>query len=75
MIGYVLIALKATDEQRIYDKLSAMKDIKETHILFGEWDLIAKIQAKSPEALADFVIAKIRTLQGVKLTSTLIVAR
>ncbi|MBR9703577.1 Lrp/AsnC family transcriptional regulator, partial [Candidatus Woesearchaeota archaeon] len=51
------------------------KEVVEAHILFGEWDLIAKLQAETPEAAATFVMENIRQLDDVKLTSTLIVAK
>ncbi|MFC2134627.1 Lrp/AsnC family transcriptional regulator [Bacteroidota bacterium] len=75
MFAYVLVSLLECDEQEVLDKLLSYKEIKETHILFGEWDLIAKIEAKSPEAAGTFVMDKIRSLPDVKITSTLIVAK
>ena len=75
MFAYLLISLDATREDDIYDKLKKMAEIKDLHILFGEWDLIAKVQLENSEALGTFVISKVRNIPGVKLTSTLIVAR
>ena len=75
MLAYVLIALKEGKEEVVLDKLSSMKEVKDSHILFGEWDIIAKIESSSPEALADFVMKNIRSMPEVRLTSTLIVAK
>ena len=75
MFAYVLVSLLECDEQEVLDKLLSFKEIKEAHILFGEWDILAKIEAESPEAAGTFVMENIRSLPDVKITSTLIVAK
>ena len=75
MQAYVQIALDSAKEQEIYDRLSSLKEIKEVHILFGEWDMIVKLQLDDPEHLGTFVMEQIRNLLGVRLTSTMIVAK
>jgi Lrp/AsnC family leucine-responsive transcriptional regulator len=74
MLAYVLISLKHSDEKKIKANLQRHREIRDVHILFGEWDLMAKIEVSSPEELGTFVMEKIRSLPEVKLTSTMIVA-
>ncbi len=75
MIAYVLLGLKDADEQTILDQLKKFKEVIDGHVLFGEWDLIIKIQTGSTEELSSFVMEHVRHLKGVNLTSTLIVAK
>jgi len=75
MYAYVLIGLADCDEQVIVEKLNNFKEVAEVHILFGEWDLIAKLDVENPEAAGTFVMEHIRSLKEVQLTSTLIVAK
>jgi len=75
MLAYVQIALDSAREQNIYETLKSLQHVREVHILFGEWDMIAKLELPSPEALGTFVISNIRTIPGVRLTSTMIVAK
>ena len=75
MLAYVLIGLLECDEKEVIEKLLALKEVEEAHILFGEWDIIAKIKAENPEEAGTFVMEKIRSLPDVKITSTLIVAK
>lgn len=75
MIAFVLIGLQECDEREILDKLLSYKEIIEAHILFGEWDIIAKIEADDPEKAGSFVLETIRTIPEVNITSTLIVAK
>jgi DNA-binding Lrp family transcriptional regulator len=39
--------------------------------LFGEYDLIAKIEAGTFDEIGDIVVKSIRTMDGVKATKTL----
>jgi len=75
MNAYVQIALEEAKEADIYNALKALPEVQEIHILFGEWDIIAKLELSAPEALGTFVMDKIRSLPGVKLTSTMIIAK
>jgi len=69
----LLMALEQAYSIRL--SLVEMPEVKEAHILFGEWDIIALLDMDSPEHLGSFVMEHIRSLPGVKLTSTMIVAR
>ena len=75
MLAYVQVSLNKRNERDVYETLVDMPEVKEVHILFGEWDLIALLDLESPEHLGSFVMEKIRPLQGVNLTSTMIVAK
>lgn len=75
MYAYVLLNLKEANEQDVLEDFLDMSEVKDGHILFGEWDIILKIQMESPEGITSFVIDKVRNHEGVKLTSTLIVAK
>jgi DNA-binding Lrp family transcriptional regulator len=48
-----------------------MPGIIELHPLFGEYDLITKIEAEDFEKIGGIVINKIRSIEGVTYTKTL----
>ncbi|MFH1591496.1 MAG: Lrp/AsnC ligand binding domain-containing protein [archaeon] len=75
MIGYILIGLENTNEQDILSMLLDNPVVKEGNILFGEWDIILKVETENPEALGAFVVDHVRNIPGIKLTSTLISAK
>lgn len=70
-IGFVLIKAAPAHEHEVYNKLSKIQEIIELHPLFGEYDLIAKIEGEDFEKLGDIVINKIRAIEGVIDTKTL----
>ncbi|MCD6512948.1 MAG: Lrp/AsnC ligand binding domain-containing protein [Thermoplasmata archaeon] len=70
-IGFVLISTAPAKEHKVYNELIKIKEIVELHPLFGEYDLIAKIEAKDLDELGRIVVEKIRAIDGVADTKTL----
>ncbi len=70
-IGFVLIDIEPTREKEVYEKLLKIDHIVELYPLFGEYDLIAKVEADSYDAIGKLVVSKIRSVEGVKATKTL----
>ncbi len=70
-IGFVLISAAPAREHDVYNKLSKVPQIVELHPLFGEYDLIAKIEAEDFEKLGHIVVNQIRAIDGVIDTKTL----
>ncbi|MFH1398658.1 MAG: Lrp/AsnC ligand binding domain-containing protein [Candidatus Woesearchaeota archaeon] len=75
MIAYVLISLHDGDERKLMDDLEDLPEVREVHILFGEWDLIVKLTVENAEDLAKFVMERIRTRKEIRVTSTMIAAK
>ena len=70
-VGFVLISAAPAHEHEVYTKLSKTSEVVEVHPLFGEFDLIAKIEVEDFEKLGELVIKKIRSIKGVTDTKTL----
>jgi len=66
-----LIDIEPTREKEVSQKLLKIKDIIELYPLLGEYDLIAKVEADSYDAIGKLVVSKIRSIEGVKATKTL----
>ncbi|MEM0160297.1 MAG: Lrp/AsnC ligand binding domain-containing protein [Thermoplasmata archaeon] len=70
-VGFVLISTAPGKEHDVYNALKNIKEIVELHPLFGEYDLIAKIDAKDFNELGKIVVDQIRNIAGVIDTKTL----
>jgi DNA-binding Lrp family transcriptional regulator len=70
-MGYIFIKTYPKMEVSTYRDLKKVKEIKELTPLFGDYDLIAKIEAKEFSILSDIVLHKIRTHPGVEDTKTI----
>jgi DNA-binding Lrp family transcriptional regulator len=71
VIGFVLMHVSPLHEYEVFNKLSKLKEVIELHPLFGEYDLIAKIEAEDYESIGEIVIHKIKTVEGITDTKTL----
>ena len=70
-IGFILIKAAPALEHEVYNKLSKILEIIDLQPLFGEYDLIAKIEAEDFEKIGEIVINNIRSVKGVIDTKTL----
>ena len=70
-VGFVLIGVEPKMEREVYNKLLKIEEVVELYPLFGEYDLIAKVEAKDYNTIGEIVVSKIRAVEGVKTTKTL----
>lgn len=71
VIGFVLIKAAPSLEYEAYNNLLKVPEILELHPLFGEYDLIAKIEAEDFKKLGDMITDKIKSVKGIINTKTL----
>lgn len=69
---YVLVRVKPTFEVKVGTHLKGLKEAKEVHPLFGEYDFIVKLEGQSHEQITQTILEKIRSQEGVAQTKTLI---
>jgi len=70
-VGFVLISAAPGKEHEVYNTLLKVSEIVELHPLFGEYDLIAKLEASDFDTLGHVIVNKIRSINGVVDTKTL----
>ncbi len=71
IVGFIFIKTHPKMEVRTYRDLMKVKEITELTPLFGDYDLIAKIEARDFYILSRIVLKRIRTLPGVLDTMTI----
>ncbi len=70
-IGFVLIKTAPAAERDVYNIVKDIDEVTEVHSLFGEYDLIVKLQAENFNNLGQAVVDNIRSIEGVEDTKTL----
>lgn len=71
VLGFVLISVTMSRERDVYEALREVEEVVECHPLFGEYDIIAKVEAPSYDGVGRVVVDKIRKIPGVTDTKTL----
>ncbi len=73
MITYILIVTKIGEEHSVVEELEGVPGVTEVLTVYGEFDVIARIEHEDMRTL-DVVVTKLRTIDGVLRTVTLISA-
>ena len=74
-VGFVLIVTKAGFEKQVSESLDDIDLITGRWGIFGEYDLIAKIESDDDVALTRCIVEDVRTIEGITETRTLIGAQ
>lgn len=69
---FILIRVEAKKEDQVYDCLVKVKEIEGIREVFGEFDMICRMEARNLKELRSLVIQKVRSVPGVIATTTLI---
>lgn len=75
VIAYLLMNTSTGKETLVIDRLRVLPELSEVHQLFGQYDIIARLEADDYDRLCDVVLGKVRTIPGVTGSRTLICAR
>ncbi|MFX1533015.1 MAG: Lrp/AsnC family transcriptional regulator [Promethearchaeota archaeon] len=59
--------------EHIYKQLFELNEVYDMHIISGNWDLLLKIKVKDMKAVGDFVLHKLKKVEGIQKTNTLMV--
>ncbi len=70
-IAYVLINCDSGYDEQIIEELKHISDVKEVHGTFGAYDILAEVESANVEKLRDTISWKIRKLDRVRSTLTL----
>jgi len=63
-LSYVLLNVEPGSEEKVLNEVRKVPNVKECHRVYGVYDMIARIEADSMDALKEIVTWKIRRLDG-----------
>ncbi len=69
--GYVLVNVEPGAETSVFEQLSKLSFVSDINHLFGDYDIIIKIEADGIGTIAGMVVESIRSISGVSNTKTL----
>ncbi|MEM1607493.1 MAG: Lrp/AsnC ligand binding domain-containing protein [Candidatus Bathyarchaeia archaeon] len=72
-IAFVLINAEIGSEGEVLNELKKVEGVEEAYSVYGVYDIVAKVKAESMEKLKDIVTWKIRRINKVRSTLTMIV--
>jgi DNA-binding Lrp family transcriptional regulator len=75
VLAYVLFKVASGTEREVAQKIIEFNEVMQADIVFGEYDVIARITTDDLGKLQDFVSDKVRTVPNVLVTSTMIISK
>lgn len=73
--SYTLVRVKPPKDKEIYQKIKELPEVKEAIMTYGEYDLLLRIEVNSLDELDSFIFGKLRVIEGVEATTTLLAAK
>ncbi|MGB1854277.1 MAG: Lrp/AsnC family transcriptional regulator [Candidatus Thalassarchaeaceae archaeon] len=70
--AFVLIKTKPMRESEVYRALLELENVVETHVVYGEYDLAARIDFTDDKEMSKILMGEFRNIPGVEQTETLI---
>ena len=71
-IGFVLITTMPGKEENVRNALDSIEHVTDRWMLFGEFDILARVQAHDEFTLTRCIVEQIRPLSGIQDTKTMI---
>jgi len=72
-IAFVLINAEIGSEEEVLKELKKVESVVEAYVVYGVYDVVAKIKADTMDKLKDVVTWHVRRLNKVRSTLTMIV--
>lgn len=69
--AYVLIKSDLGAEQKIIEELENLEQVIQVEEIFGDYDLIVKLEAENSIAIREVISWDIKKIKGVRATKTL----
>lgn len=70
--AFVLVMSKTGKEKEVLKSLQSLDEIREASIVFGDYDIIAKVDVADINDLNNILVTKIRKIPDIAGTTTLI---
>lgn len=70
--AFVLINAEVGNEQQLIKTLRGIPNVTEVHVVYGVYDVIAKVEADTMEKVKETITNSLRRLDKVRSTLTMI---
>ncbi len=71
--AFVLMNAELGSEDSLVNELKKLESVKEVYQVYGVYDIVAQVEADTMEKVKETITWKLRKLNGIKSTLTMIV--
>ncbi|GAB6102702.1 Lrp/AsnC ligand binding domain-containing protein [Thermococcus atlanticus] len=69
---FILIVVKPGNEEKVFNRLKDNPRVREIYRLYGEYDIVVRIEVNSIRELDEFHDSVLRRIKEIEMTETLI---
>jgi len=73
--AYIMINVKTGTEDEVCEKVLKFSEVEEAAAIYGEYDLILKVEAKDMNRLDKLIVDRLRAIPDILLTATMLIAK
>ena len=74
-MAYILIISETGSEQHVIKNLLMIDEIKDVNRVWGAYDVVVKVVGSTSDTVREIIKEKIRMIDGIKTTVSLMVSR
>ena len=68
--AFIFIKVKPGKESEVLEKLRKIKNVTESFWLYGDYDVVVKVETEEKERLQAIIMQQIRSIKEIENTST-----
>jgi len=72
-LAFVLLNVETGEEKEVLEDIRKIPEVKASHMVYGVYDIVAMLESDTIENLREMVVKKIRQLDNVRSTMTMMV--
>ena len=72
-LAFVMITAEIGKEGEALSELKKIEQVKEASLVYGVYDIVAKVEAETWEKLEEVITSKVRRVNSVRSTLTMMV--
>jgi DNA-binding Lrp family transcriptional regulator len=73
-MAFILINVEAGSEDEVIQELKAIDNVRNVYSVYGVYDIVAKVEAKTQQELKQTITWKVRRLERIRSTQTLMIS-
>ncbi|MGY5879738.1 MAG: Lrp/AsnC ligand binding domain-containing protein [Candidatus Thorarchaeota archaeon] len=70
LTAFILLNVDMSSQNDVFETIKSMEEVREVYMIFGAFDIIIKAEFQDNSQLSNFVVDKLKSLEGVLETQT-----
>lgn len=73
-LAFLLVNVEIDSENEVLEVMKRIEGVEEAYMVYGVYDIVAKIKADTTARLKDIILWRVRKLNKVRSTTTMMVS-